>query len=355
MTQTLLSICINTRNRAHFLIETLDSILEQILSNIEIVVVDGASEDITCEVMQKYVSNHSFIKYVRSDLPIGIDEGYDLAISESSGLYCWMLPDDDLVAEGALTKIAGNLNANYDLIILNLACYTKDFKLNLDQQLFNFANNKIYQKNELNQFFSDLGFGLSYIGCVVIKRNIWFESDRTQYYGSYFVHVGVIGTSTQIDKIIFIQEPLIKYRSANSSWTPRSFEIWYFKWPDLIWSFDKLSDEVKSKVVIRKPWERGLTLLKSRAMGEYDYQIFNKKISQIESGMRRLIPNIISILPVAPLSLALLIMCSIFKRKGLYTIYNLIVSAPYPRLARFVVLILGLNIPFPNKLTKYKD
>lgn len=352
MTQPLLSICINTRNRAHFLIETLDSILAQILPNIEIVVVDGASEDITCEVMQNYVSNHSVIKYIKSDLPIGIDEGYDLAVSEASGIYCWMLPDDDLIVEGALAKIIDNLNANYDLIILNLACYTKDFKLNLDQRLFNFANNKIYQKTELNQFFSDLGFGLSYIGCVVIKRNIWFESDRTQYYGSYFVHVGVIGTSTLIDKIIFIQEPLIKYRSANSSWTPRSFEIWYFKWPDLIWSFDKLSDEVKSKVVSRKPWERALTLLKSRAMGEYDYRIFNNKISQMESGMRRLIPYIISRLPVAPLSLALLVICSIFKRKGLYTIYNLIVSAPYPRLAKFVVLVLGLNIPFSNKLTK---
>ena len=349
MNHPLLSICINTRNRAKFLPETLDSIVSQILPNIEIVVIDGASEDETSNLMRQYALDYSFIKYVRSAVPIGIDEGYDLAVSESSGLYCWMLPDDDLVLDGALSKIVKMLRGGYDLIILNLACYTKDFKLDLEQRLFRVTKDKIYEWQEVNIFFSELGFGLSYIGCVVIKRNIWFENDRTQYYGSYFVHVGVIGSSTKIGNIFYCQEPLIKYRSANSSWTQRSFEIWYFKWPDLIWSFNSITSEVKSKIVSRKPWKRSLSLLKSRAMGEYNHHIFNDKISKLECGLQRLIPNIISRLPVAPLNMAILLFCVIFRRRSLYTIYNLMVSAPHSNTSKFIILTFGIPIP-PSSL-----
>lgn len=346
MTQPLLSICINTRNRANYLAETLESIIEQILPNVEIVVVDGASDDNTFLLMQRYSSQHSFIKYVRCEEPVGIDDGYDLAVAESSGHYCWMMTDDDLIVYGALASIISKLAFAYDLMIINLDCYTKDFKLNLNQRLFNSDNDRIYQKNEFDEFFSELGFGLSYIGCVVIKRSIWFENDRSKYYGSYFVHVGVIGTSSKINNILFLHEPLIKYRSANSSWTPRSFEIWYFKWPDLIWSFGRFSNEIKMKVVSRKPWERALTLLKSRAMGEYDYQMFKKKISLIESGMNKLVPYVISRVPIAPLSAFLILICLIFKRKGLYTIYNLMISSPSPRFSRALILLFGIEIPY---------
>jgi len=54
--QPRLSICIATRNRADFISETLDSIVGQIETGVEIVIVDGASSDETPKVLGRYLA-----------------------------------------------------------------------------------------------------------------------------------------------------------------------------------------------------------------------------------------------------------------------------------------------------------
>ena len=327
MTQPLLSICINTRNRAELIAETLESMINQITEEVEIVVVDGASTDSTPAVMEEYARRYKYIKYIRSNDNIGIDHGYDLSVENSCGEYCWLMPDDDIVCNGALDKILSEIKNNFELIILNLELFTKNLDLDLKQRIFNHDQDKIYMRNQLDDFFSEFGFGLSYIGCVVIKRHLWFEHDRSQFYSSFFIHVGVIFGSSKINKVLFLSKPSINYRSANSSWTQRSFEIWYFKWPNLIWSFENIKKKVKKNITSHTPWDRGLTLLKSRAMGEYRYSIFRDSLASSGTSIQRLRNAFISILPVTLLNCMMVIFCLIFRRNNLYTIYTLIMSS----------------------------
>ncbi|MEK7535542.1 MAG: glycosyltransferase family 2 protein, partial [Patescibacteria group bacterium] len=187
MTHPLLTICINTRNRGNVISETLDSIIEQIVPGIEVVVVDGASEDNTQQVMQRYASKYPFVKYLRSDGGLGVDDGYDAAVKSATGDYCWLMTDDDVIVSGALKTILDKIGAGHDLIILNLECFTKDLSLDLNQRLFNYHEDRHYSQDDLGSFLGDLGYGLSYIGCVIIKRILWFENDRAPFYGTYFV------------------------------------------------------------------------------------------------------------------------------------------------------------------------
>ena len=343
MMRPLLTICINTRNRGNVISETLDSIIEQIVPGIEIVVVDGASEDSTQQVMQQYASRYSFIKYIRSESGLGVDDGYDVAVESASGKYCWLMTDDDLIVHGALQKILEKIKYEYDLIVLNVECYTKDYSVDLRQQLFRYHEDMIYSRSDFGKFLSNHGCGLSYIGCVVIKRSLWHENERNKYYGTYFVHMGVICESSQIGEILFLHNPLIKYRSGNSSWTARSFEIWYLKWPKLIWSFNQYSVDVRNNIVAMQPWKRALTLLKSRAMGEYNYNIFREYLLIEGSRRDRLLSYSISKLPIAPLNFLIMFYCLLFKRNGIYTLYNLMVSSPRPQLSRMLIRLFGLK------------
>ena len=342
---SLLSICINTRNRADLLGETLDSLIGQMIPGVEIVVLDGASEDNTSELMTGYAAKYSFVHYVRSDAIVGIDDGYDLAVKHAAGRYCWLMTDDDLIVEGALGQLMDRVRQQPDLIVMNMECFTKDFTLDLQQRFFKICEDRAYSQDEFEQFLREVGYGLAYIGCVVIKRRLWYENDRDRFVGSYFIHVGVILGSTMIKKILFVQRPSIKYRSANSSWTARSFEIWYFRWPGLVWSFANLSDATKKSMADRRPWERPLTLLKSRAMGEFNTEIFKRYLSTESSTKTRLISYMISKIPVAPLSLLLIVYCLIFKRSGLYTLYCLMMSSPYPTIANGIIRMFGLKFP----------
>lgn len=348
MKHPLLSICINTRNRADFLAQTLDSMIRQMVPGVEIVVLDGASEDGTPALMKRLSSEHSFIKYVRSDRLLGIDDGYDAAVEQASGDYCWLMTDDDLIFPGALRELLSRIDRGHDLLVLNLACFSKDLSRDLNQRLFNLPQDKIYSRKDLDAFFSELGVGLSYIGCVVIKRSLWAEKPRDVFFGTYFVHMGVICGSSMLNSILFLHKPLIQYRSGNSSWTPRSFLIWYFKWPDLVWSFTDIPAEVRNKIVAREPWRRTLTVLKSRAMGEYNYKIFNEHMKTETSPWRRLLLRAIAGLPAGMLNMLLLMGCLVFRRAQLYTLYNLMISSPRPALSQRVMRVFGVNLPLKN-------
>lgn len=344
MSSPLLSICINTKNRSVFLKETLDSIINQIDSRVEIVVVDGASTDDTCSLMQAYTSQNPFVKYFRSQTHLGIDDGYDAAVEYAAGTYCWLLPDDDLIMPGALEHVLSNIKTSVDLIVVNMDLFTKDLRLNLNQPFFKLNKDRLYHSVEFEDFLSEHGNGLSYIGCIIIKRVLWFENDRIPFFGTFFVHVGVILGSTLIKNIVYIHNPLIKYRSGNQSWSARSFDIWYFKWPMLIWSFNKISDETKNKITVREPWRRVLTLLKSRAAGEYNYAIYKNSLMSVNSIIVRLYGFLIALIPIFPLNISLMLFCLMFKRSNLYTIYCLMISSFYPVFSKKMIQIFGLKI-----------
>ena len=343
MATPVLSICINTRNRADFLRETLDSIMCQLNDAVELVVVDGASNDGTEEFMQCYSRKHERVKYVRSEMPIGIDEGYDVAVEWAGGRYCWMMTDDDLVVPGAVDLVLAEIENGYDLILLEVDCYTKDLAISLRQPLYQVGSDRVFTTENFQDFWPVSGKGLSYIGSVVLRRAIWFEHDRRRFYGTYFVHVGVILESACITRALIVGHPYIKYRSGNSSWTPRSFEIWNFKWPRLVWESSRLSAHAKEAIVPREPWRRALSVLKSRAMGEYDLQTFRTWLAPRLIWKQRILFMMIALIPRTLLNFILLLFCLTFRRSNSYTIYNLTVSNPYQRLAVAICALLGVR------------
>jgi hypothetical protein len=197
------------------------------------------------------------------------------------------------------------------------------FLLNVKKKLcskksFYFTSALFIRFPYIENFFEDL----------IIKKSIWLSKPRVSYFGSWFVHVGVILASDEINRIIHISEPLIKYRSGNSSWTAKSFEIWYIKWPKLIWSFSIFNDAIKNEIAPKESWNFLFKLIKSRAMGEYDYNIYKKFIKFNTNGSKKISLIFISKLPILFLNSFLIIYCSIFRRNNKYTIYNLILSSP---------------------------
>ena len=339
----ILSICITTKNRANYLEETLLSILIQKPSSIEIVILDSSLDNQTRSLIEKLNLLNPIFKYIKNE-KLNLDEGYDEAVMNSNGLYCWLLPDDDIIIEESINIILNNIALDYDLILLNLECYNKEMTLSLKQNLKHSENDLFFSKNDLNNFLSEMGILMSYIGSVVIKKSIWLSKPRVSYFGSWFVHVGVILSSDEINRIIYISEPLIKYRCGNSSWTAKSFEIWYIKWPELIWSFSNFNEVIMNKVAPKESWNSLFKLIKSRAMGEYDYNIYKKFIKSNTNSSRNILLLLISKLPVLILNSLLIIYCSIFRRDYKFTIYNLVMSSPNNTLSLTLTKIFFLKL-----------
>jgi abequosyltransferase len=294
----LLSICIATYNRARFIGETLDSIVGQFQPGVEVVIVDGASPDDTSSVVSAYVERFPAVRYFREDRNSGVDADYDKAVGYAVGEHCWLLPDDDLLAPGAVARVLEALEGGaVDLLVVDSEVKDRSLTRTLNARRLSFTGERSYGPEDGNAFMADAGDVLTFIGGTVVRRGLWMARDREKYFGSLFVHVGVIFQSPAIRRIKILGESLVMIRAGNAMWRPRSFEIWAFKWPALIWSFDGYGDDAKRRVTAREPWGQLVAIFAFRAMGAYSRTEYKKYFSDRKIGARRIILILAAALP----------------------------------------------------------
>ncbi|MCJ8159697.1 glycosyltransferase family 2 protein [Sphingomonas sp. LaA6.9] len=288
MTETHLSICMATFRRGAFIAETLDSILPQLRPGIELVIVDGASPDNTAEVVQPYLRDWPQLRYYREAENSGVDADYDKAVGYAQGRYVWLMTDDDLLKPNAVDRVLELLLAeDPDLLVIDAEVLDVHCAQPLQARRFGFAGLRRYGAADRDQLIADSGDPLSFIGGTIIRRQLWMERDRHSYYGSLFIHVGVIFQSP-ISNVLLLGEPLIQIRFGNAMWTARNFEIWMFMWPELIWSFPGFSEEAKARVTAAEPWRIPRKMLGFRANGSYGLAEYRRFFARRPVGIWRL-------------------------------------------------------------------
>lgn len=264
---------------------------------VELIIVDGASPDNTPEVMAQYLSRYPQIRYYREQENSGVDKDYNKAVSYADGEYCWLMTDDDLLRPNAIIHVLNVLEGSPDLVVVNAEVRSANFYDVLQERRWPIVEDKQYGAGQIGQFFREAGSYLSFIGAVVIRRKIWLARDRDSYFGTLFIHFGVIFQHTPIDKVYAIAEPLIVIRYGNAMWTSRGFEIWMFKWPRLVWSFDDFSVGDKQCICALEPWRNPMQLFSMRATGAYSSTELHKFISPCLHGADWLKAYLIAVFP----------------------------------------------------------
>jgi abequosyltransferase len=293
-----LSICVTTRNRAEFLRQTLDSILPQVTEEVEIVIIDGASTDHTGDVAREFQRNCSRLRYFRMAKNSGVDRDYNTSVESARGEYCWFMSDDDLLKPGAVRTVLDETSKGYCVLVVNAEDWNFDFSERLKERRLLFDHNRVYAPSELDRFFIETAYHLSFIPALVIRRDIWMSRERDRYFGSWFAHVGVVFQQPLPNDAILIADPLIRIRNDNISWRENIFEIWMFHWLGLIRSFESLDNSLKEKIGHENPMKDWRILLAYRAMGSYSYKEYKKFI--LPAGYDcsyRVISALISIVP----------------------------------------------------------
>lgn len=113
----LISIVIPVYNVENYLVQCLDSIINQDVENIEIILIDDGSTDNSSEICDSYAMTHKNIKVFHSQ-----NKGQSIArnrgISEASGEYIFFVDSDDYLIDGSLRKIVKTLSEDLDLDLL---------------------------------------------------------------------------------------------------------------------------------------------------------------------------------------------------------------------------------------------
>ena len=103
----LVSVCIPTLNRAHYLQLCLESVAAQSYQEIEIIICDNASTDQTSEVVSAFKEANPKIPlmYFQQSTLLSMVENWNTALRLARGEYAILLSDDDLFRSQAIDKL----------------------------------------------------------------------------------------------------------------------------------------------------------------------------------------------------------------------------------------------------------
>lgn len=293
-----LSICIATLNRAAFIGATLESIISQATSDCEIVVVDGASTDGTHQVVSAYAGRFGRLRYIRQSQNNGIDRDYDRAVELARGEYCWLFSDDDLLKPGAVEAVLRVLQDDFSLVLVNGEHRDLTMRNVRISSFLGITSDRTYAAGDMDHLFVDLGRCLICICCVVIKRALWLQRDRRRYYGSRFIHMGVIFQEPLPGRTLAISSVLMSLRLDNEQTHGKEgFLVWNISLPSLVWSLP-LSEATKVGFCSAEPWKRLGYLLALRAIGEYSVTEYRNSVRpRLRSRRDAVIPAFVTCIP----------------------------------------------------------
>ena len=221
-----LSVTIPTYNFANYLGETLDTIVTQRrMSDIEILIVDGASTDETPALIRKYQRYFPNIKYIRLSERGGIDRDMAKAVTQSSGEYCWLFSGDDLMLPGALVTALEHIETGLDLYLTRHLEWVDDRGEWAEWPTLSVTGEPVFQLSndiERREYFSraantEAFFG--FIGGLIVKKSTWESVPlNEEFVGSCWAHVARLfeimpnGLSVKI-----LSELYLKRRPDNDS------------------------------------------------------------------------------------------------------------------------------------------
>lgn len=293
-----LSICISTLNRAAFIGHALDSIMTQLTDECEVVVSDNASADNTEEVVAERADRFKRLRYVKHGANNGADRNIDRVVGLARGEYCWMFSDDDAMKPGAVSAVLAAIKERFSVILVNMELRDVTLAKVLRPRWINFESDRVYQPTEADRMFAELDGTVVNLCNIVIKRDLWLSRERQRYYGSNFIHTGVMFQKRLPGPALVMATPLICYRDGNSqSFASEWSEIWLSRWPAVVESLG-ISKAAKKLVETAEPWNSPLWLLMLRGANMYSVAAYRRWVRpKLGATAERILPLLIAVLP----------------------------------------------------------
>ena len=213
----LLSICIPTWNRSHFLKKSLLSLKKQIVEiesdKVEVVVSDNFSSDDTINVVSEIRDGGLPITYNRNPENIGAARNFVRCIELARGKYILLLGDDDILREGSLKLIIDHLDNNeYGMVFIH--------------SLHRVYGN-IIKYNNSEKFIKDVSFWFTFMSACIFRKDIASTINTEYYINTHLLQMPYfIASSTKFnDNLIINQDLLDDGLDSNNNGGFNLFEV----------------------------------------------------------------------------------------------------------------------------------
>lgn len=108
----LISIICLCYNHEGYLLETLNSVINQTYNNIELIIVDDCSTDNSKHIIEKWLLEHPKAIFISNERNIGNTRSFNKALKISKGAFIIDLATDDVLLENCVEKQMALFNEN---------------------------------------------------------------------------------------------------------------------------------------------------------------------------------------------------------------------------------------------------
>jgi len=160
----LVTIIVPCYKQAHFLKDSLQSVVDQEYSDWECIIVNDGSPDDVSEVVQQWINQDSRFKYLEKENG-GLSSARNFGIKQAKGIYILPLDADDILHQDYVKKAVLELQQNESLAIVS--CYSKFF--------ISTQNNVIYKLRPKGENCVDLLYVNQLIATSLYRKKCWEE------------------------------------------------------------------------------------------------------------------------------------------------------------------------------------
>ena len=225
-----LSICIPTYHRRQFLKEALDSIIPQVTSEVEVVVSYTESSDGTDEMVAEYAKKYKFISFSRAGKDRGADWAFLKAAKAAKGKYIWLFSDDDVLNEGALTRVLSEIKKDPEIDAFHIGFTFLDTRKSwviLGKTVGSYKADVIYDSPDAFLKGERIAYS-GYLPSIIMKKERWsyYEKAAEDFIGTAYVHMFILFCVLRDGgRIKCVSPPYILNRPFNDLFTDRRLEI----------------------------------------------------------------------------------------------------------------------------------
>lgn len=230
--QVKISIIVPVYNTEKYLNKCIDSLINQTLKDIEMIIINDGTKDNSEEIIKEYKDKR--IKYYKNDNQ-GIGKTRNFGIKKAHGEFLMFIDSDDYIKEDCCEKLYNNAKENNSSIVVS--DFYKDINGRLEEiKIGNFKTSSIKDNKDLLLTINTGPCNKIFKRELIINNNIMFEENH-KYEDSPFV----IDSILYADKISKCNSALSYYCiHKNSETTTRDEKVF-----DILYIVDLIRNKLK--------------------------------------------------------------------------------------------------------------
>ncbi|HAB66937.1 MAG TPA: hypothetical protein DCE23_06175 [Firmicutes bacterium] len=263
----------------------MDSVLDNELDNIEIILVNDGSKDNTLKIIKEYKKKYKDIIKLVDQENQGLSMARNAGIEVATGEYITFLDSDDYVDSKMYSSMLEKAEENnFDLVVCGLKMLYPNYELNVSHGLSKDCNSKDEVKEVMYNIYPAAWnkiYKREVIGNLRYKKGVWFEDFEflyrllpyvksigivNEYYYYYLQREGSITYvyNSKLYDFLYNLDGLVEYYKNNGFYNEYKEELEYTYVRYLFATFIKRLAKMKDKKEFKKGVDTVLKAVKDK-------------------------------------------------------------------------------------------